>query len=44
MMILVFFLTANACYQMSNRPEDVLIHEEDYRTYVPAPESPVLPK
>lgn len=31
--ILLFVLIANSCYQMSNRPDDVLIHDSYYRNY-----------
>ena len=30
--ILLLFLTANSCYQMSNRPDDVLVHDEYFQT------------
>jgi hypothetical protein len=33
--ILLFFLTANSCYQMSNRAEDVVIHDSYYQHYDP---------
>ncbi|MFA6586712.1 MAG: hypothetical protein WCS91_02100 [Bacilli bacterium] len=35
LIILGFFLLANGCYQMSNRPEDVIIHDDYYRNFHP---------
>lgn len=34
-MILLFFLIANSSYQMSDRPEDVIIHETYYQNFNP---------